>query len=110
MSNVKNWADITPIEAPITERLVFTGEKVMVVRNIIAPGDTVPNHKHPHEQIFAVLSGECDVVAEGRTVHLGPDGLMLFSSNVEHAVIVTGSQPLVALDIFSPIREDFLPK
>lgn len=104
-----SWDDIPTIRLEMMDRKIYTGEKVMLVRNSIHPHTIVPAHKHPHEQIFYVVAGACDVAMAGEpTRHLTAGGLALFPSNVEHSVTNTEDEPLVAFDIFSPIREDFL--
>ena len=103
-----NWDDIPVITLETMDRQIYTGEKVMLVRNNIHANVVIAAHSHPHEQIFYVVSGECDVTTEGQTKHLTAGGLALFPSNAVHEVVNTLDEPLVAIDIFSPIREDFL--
>ncbi len=103
-----NWDDIETIHLELMDRKIFTGENVMLVRNEIKPKAVVAAHKHVHEQLLYVVSGECDVVTEGEKKHLTAGGLALFPSNTEHSVINTLDEVLVAIDVFSPIREDFL--
>lgn len=103
-----NWNCIDPIPLGFLDRRIFTGEKVMLVHNVIHPNEVIPAHSHPHEQIFYVISGECDVTTQGKTEHLTAGGLALFPSDAEHAVTNTLDEDLVCIDIFAPIREDFL--
>lgn len=103
-----NWDDLKTIHLELMDRKIYTGKNVMLVRNEIKPKAVVPAHKHPHEQMLYIISGECDVTTNGTTSHLTAGGLALFPSNVEHAVVNTLDKELVAIDIFSPIREDFL--
>lgn len=103
-----DWDSIETIHLDLMDRKIFTGENVMLVRNAVKPKAVVPAHKHVHEQMLYVVSGECDVITEGAKQHLRAGGLALFPSNAEHSVINTLDDELVAIDIFSPIREDFL--
>ena len=103
-----NWDNIPVIALENMDRQIYTGEKVMLVRNSIHPHAVLPAHSHPHEQIFYVLSGACDVTTNSGTQHLTANGLAWFASNEEHTVVNTEDVPLVAIDIFAPIREDFL--
>lgn len=103
-----NWDALPVIKLETMDRQIYTGEKVMLVRNSIHPHAVVPAHSHPHEQILYVVSGECDVTTAGDTRHLQAGGLALFPSDAEHAVTNTMDEPLIAIDIFSPIRLDFL--
>ena len=103
-----NWDDIPVIKLETMDRQIYTGEKVMLVRNTIHPRAVIPNHAHPHEQITYVVSGECDVTTAGETRRVGPGGLSWFASDEEHEVVNTLDEPLVVIDIFAPIREDFI--
>ena len=103
-----NWDTLENIPLELMDRKIFTGENVMLTRHIVKPSVAMAPHKHPHEQILVVLSGECDVTTGDVTEHLTPGGLALFPSNVEHSFINTLDEELVLLDIFAPIREDFL--
>lgn len=104
------WDQMDPIPVAIGDRRLFTGEKCMMVHNTILPKETIPTHKHPHEQLFFVLSGACDVTVCGETRHLVAGGVAWFPGDEEHTVVNTLDEPLIALDVFSPIREDFLAK
>ena len=61
MNLFTNWDDIPTIHLDLMERKIFTGENVMLVKNCVHPHAEVPAHKHPHEQMLYVVSGECDV-------------------------------------------------
>ena len=108
MDLFQHWDNLPVIHLETMDRKIFTGKNIMLVQNSVHPHAVVPAHKHPHEQLLYVLSGECDVTTEGTTKHLTAGGLAFFASNAEHAVTNTEDVPLLALDIFHPIREDFL--
>lgn len=103
-----NWKDVPTIHLEAMDRKIFTGKNVMIVRNEIHPKAAMPMHSHPHEQLLYIQSGACDVVTDGQTQHMEAGGMAWFPSNSEHCVINTEDEPLVAFDIFTPIREDFL--
>ena len=103
-----NWDTLENIPLELMDRKIFTGENVMLTRHIVKPNIAMPPHRHPHEQILVVLAGECDVITDGVKEHLTPGGLALFPSNSEHSFTNTLNEELVLLDIFAPIREDFL--
>ena len=110
MELFQNWNELRSVPLGISDRKLFTGEQVMLVQNTVHPHELLPLHSHPHEQILMVLSGACDVTTDGVTQHLTEGGLAWFPSGAEHSVLNTEDVPLVALDVFSPIREDFLGK
>ena len=103
-----NWDEIDTIHLETMDRKIYTGENIMLVRNEIFPKAVVPEHNHYHEQMLYILSGECDVTTDGETKHLKAGEMALFPSDAKHSVVNTLDEVLVAIDIFSPIREDFL--
>jgi len=86
------------------------GESMMMVLNTTLPGYTVPAHSHPHEQIGMVYSGKgvLRIGEEERIVQQGD--FYCIPANVPHSDTCIGDEPFVMLDIFYPIREDFVSK
>ncbi|HEY7327422.1 MAG TPA: cupin domain-containing protein [Gemmataceae bacterium] len=69
-------------------------------------GTVVPFHHHPHEQGGILLKGKLELTIGDEARVVEPGSLFLIPANVPHkAVAVTG--PVVVLDVFSPIREDY---
>ena len=103
-----DWTQI-PVEniAEGIERQMIVGEKIMVCRLRFAPNVVTPAHDHPHEQMTFVeqgrvlfLIGDTERIAKaGDTLH--------FPSGVWHGATML-EEEVVLIDIFSPIREDFL--
>jgi quercetin dioxygenase-like cupin family protein len=86
------------------------GEQMMMVLNTTLPGYEVPTHSHPHEQVGMVYSGKAKlrIGDEERTVQKGD--FYCIPSNVPHSDTCIGDEPFVMLDIFYPVREDFIQK
>lgn len=82
-------------------------EKMMVSVVDLDAHSVVEEHSHPHEQVGMVLSGRAvfHIGSEERT--LGPGDVYRIPGNVKHKVVVL-DEPARAIDIFSPIREDYL--
>jgi len=95
------------------ETTVLTGcnnEKMMMVLNTTLPGHTVPMHSHPHEQIGMVYAGEAKlrIGDEERIARKGD--FYCIPANIPHSDTCIGDEPFVMLDIFYPVREDFIEK
>jgi len=95
------------------ETIILTGlhgEKMMMVLNTTLPGHSVPLHSHPHEQIGIVYSGKANlrIGEEERVVQKGD--FYCIPANVPHSDSVIGEEPFVMLDVFYPVREDFIEK
>jgi quercetin dioxygenase-like cupin family protein len=86
------------------------GERMMMVLNATLPKNTVPLHSHPHEQIGMVYGGKAKlrIGDEERTVQKGD--FYCIPANVPHSDTVIGDEPFVMLDVFYPVREDFIEK
>ena len=81
----------------------------MVLSNTLS-GHAVPLHSHPNEQVGIVYVGKAalKIGAEERTMKKGD--FYRISSNVPHVDMCLGNEPFVMLDIFYPLREDFIQK
>lgn len=95
------------------ETIILTGlhgEKMMMVLNVTLPRFTVPLHSHPHEQIGMVYAGKARlrIGDEERIVKKGD--FYCIPANVPHSDTTIGDEPFIMLDIFYPVREDFIKK
>jgi quercetin dioxygenase-like cupin family protein len=110
---------INPMKAPKIlqmkglETVILTGlqgEKMMMVLNKTLPGHTVPLHSHPHEQIGMVYGGKAKLKIgdEERIVEKGD--FYCIPANVLHSDTAISDEPFIMLDIFYPVREDFIDK
>lgn len=82
------------------------GENLMLSYLEMEQGAVVPMHSHPHEQGGFLIRGKMELTIGEEARIVEPGALFLIPSNVLHkAVAVEG--PLVALDVFSPVREDY---
>ncbi|HWS90643.1 MAG TPA: cupin domain-containing protein [Pyrinomonadaceae bacterium] len=90
-----------------TERQMIVGERVMVCRLRFAPRVVTPPHEHPHEQITLVERGRVlfTVGDEQRVAEAGD--VLHFPPGSWHGATML-EEEVVLIDIFSPIREDFL--
>jgi len=98
-------------EMPGLETTILTGlhgEQMMMALNDKLPGHTVPTHSHSHEQIGVVCAGKArlKIDDEERVVQKGD--FYCIPANVPHSDTCFGDEPFVMLDIFYPVREDFV--
>ncbi len=89
------------------ERQMIVGETMMLCRLRLAPRVVTPAHDHPHEQITLVEQGSALFIIgdEERIAQAGD--VLHFPPGTWHGATIL-DQEVVLLDIFSPIREDFL--
>lgn len=92
--------------APGVSIRTMWGEKVMMSVIESAPGAVVPLHTHPHEQAGMVLQGEFDMTIDGETRRMRPGDSYVIPGGIEHGIQGLDGWAL-ALDIFSPPREEY---
>jgi len=100
-------------QMPGLETTILTGlhgEKMMMTLNATLPGNTVPIHTHPHDQIGMVYAGKAilRIGNEERVVEEGD--FYCIPENTPHGDTCIGEKAFVMLDIFCPVREDFIEK
>jgi quercetin dioxygenase-like cupin family protein len=83
------------------------GEKMMLSLVEFDPHAVVQPHSHPHEQMGMLLEGELTFTIGGQTKTIRPGEMWRIPGGVVHSA-VAGDKPVKALDVFHPIREDYL--
>jgi quercetin dioxygenase-like cupin family protein len=105
----RDWSTI-PVEriGEGIERQMIWGERLMVCRLTIQPGIVTAVHAHAHEQITLVERGRAVFTIEGQTRIASAGDVLHFPSQTKHGATMLDEE-VVLIDIFTPIREDFLP-
>jgi len=103
-----NW-DSIPIEqvAEGIQRQMVVGEALMICRFRFAPFLVTPEHEHPHEQMSIVVSGRVRFFIEGTERIASPGDVLHFPPRCWHGATMMDEE-VVLIDIFTPVREDFL--
>jgi len=88
---------------------IFTaaGENVMLSYVEFEPHAVVEEHSHPHEQMGLLLEGQLEFFIGDEHHMVQPGQMWRIPGGVPHKAIA-GDQPVRALDVFSPVREDYL--
>ncbi|MDP6100656.1 MAG: cupin domain-containing protein [Dehalococcoidia bacterium] len=92
--------------APGARTQLAFGEKLNISALELEAHSVVPRHRHPHEQMGFVVSGEVEMGIGDKAKVLRKGDAYLVPSDVEHSAR-TFSAPAVVLDVFSPPREDY---
>ena len=103
------WNDI-PVEQinGAIARRFLTGDRVAVARFELARGGVVPRHAHENEQVSCVLSGALHFMFDGREVVARAGDVVQIPGGVAHEVAVL--EDSIVLDVFSPVRQDWIDK
>ena len=83
-----------------------TGENMMLSFVEFEPHAVVQPHSHPHEQMGLLLEGELTFTIGDEVQVVRPGQMWRIPGGVVHKA-VAGDQPVKALDVFYPIREDY---
>lgn len=104
-----DWSTI-PVEriAEGIERQMIWGERLMICRLRFAPRVVTAIHAHPHEQMTIVERGRVTFTVAGEQRTLSAGAVIHVPPGCEHGATMLDEE-VVLIDIFSPIREDFLP-
>lgn len=81
-------------------------DKMMLSYVELQPHAVVAEHSHPHEQVGIVLEGRAVFYIGGDEKTLSKGDMYRIPGNIKHRVVAL--EDLVkALDIFTPVREDY---
>lgn len=107
MATVLKLSEQGPYDlAPGVRMFPLFGDNAMLNVVDLDPGAVVPLHRHPHEQLGMVLSGEITMTIDGVDHRLGPDEAYAIPGGVEHGA-VGGPDGCRVIDVFQPVREDY---
>lgn len=92
--------------AGVVRRVLAYNEGLMCVENSFEKGAVGALHSHPHTQITYVVKGAFSFTIDGETRTVRAGDTLLKENGVEHGC--TCLEQGILLDIFSPMREDFV--
>jgi len=105
---VTDWSRIkVEHPAPGIKRQMVVGQNVMMVRFTFEPLLVTPEHTHPHEQMTLIIKGRVRFSIEGVETIVSAGDVLHFPPHNRHGATMLDEE-VVLIDIFSPIREDFL--
>lgn len=87
----------------------FVHGKTMTVSHVtIDKGSVMAVHSHPHEQVTFILEGELEMTIGGEKMLLKKGCIHVIPGNVPHGAVA--HVDCVVLDVFNPVREDYVIK
>ena len=92
----------------LTRQLFGYNDAILMAKVDFETGAVGAVHAHPHSQVSYVVSGEFDVFIDGVETRLGPGDSFYIEPNLDHGAVCRKAGVLI--DVFSPVREDFLPE
>jgi len=89
------------------DRQMVVGQNIMICRLRFDAFVDTPVHSHPHEQMTFVMKGKVKFSIDGNPVVVVPGDILHFPPDQKHGATMLDEE-VVLIDIFTPIREDFL--
>lgn len=96
------------VDDKIQRQIVGFDDKVMMVNVRFEKGGVGALHNHPHSQVTHIAEGKFEVTIGNKTTILEKGDSFHIPSEVVHGVVCLEAGMLV--DVFSPMREDFINK
>lgn len=87
--------------------LVF-GERTLATAFRMKAGSVLPAHAHPYEQTGYLVSGKLRLSIGAESFEATPGASWCIPPDVPHGAEIL--EDALALEIFSPVRPDYLPK
>jgi quercetin dioxygenase-like cupin family protein len=92
----------------VKKKIMAYNDQIMLVRVEFEMGATGPIHNHPHVQVTNVESGVFEIEIDRKKKILKSGDAFYVPSNAMHGVVCIEAGVLV--DVFAPMRADFLEK
>lgn len=105
---VRHHQEVQPIQlgGGTERRILAYDDSLMAVEVSFETGSEGAPHSHPHTQMSYVLSGSFRYGIEGESVILNPGDSVVVPGGLVHSTVCL--EKGVLLDVFTPMREDFL--
>ena len=99
--------DYKDVLEKIQEKTLVYGDRTLMAEFRLEHGADLPRHSHPHEQTGYLVSGEIELSIGDETHQVKPGDSWCIAGGVEHKATVL--EDSVAIEVFSPVREDYIP-
>ncbi|WP_346856390.1 cupin domain-containing protein [uncultured Draconibacterium sp.] len=108
MFTKNNTRDFRPLLKGVSMRPLAFEQKTILCEFKLEKGSVLPPHAHPYEQTGYLLSGKMDFRIDDKWQIAEPGDSWSIPENVEHEVKILEDSTI--LELFSPIRQDYLPE
>jgi quercetin dioxygenase-like cupin family protein len=95
-----------PAVPGITRKTLVHGEKTLLAEFHLAQGSQLPLHSHPNEQTGYLVSGRMRLIVDEEAWEIEPGDSWCIPAGVPHRAEILADS--VAVEVFAPVREDYL--
>ena len=92
----------------IKQKTLVYGERTLMTKFVLTKNGVLPDHAHPYEQTGYLVSGHILLKIGESEFDASTGDSWNIPMNVTHGARVL--EDSVAIEVFSPLREDYLPK
>jgi len=91
----------------IEQKTLVYGERTLMTEFQLKKGNSLPNHRHPHEQTGYLVSGRIRLIIGGIPNECEPGDSWCIPAEAEHGADII--EDAVAVEVFSPVRKEYIP-
>ena len=91
----------------IRQKTLVFGKNTLMAEFWLNEGSQLPQHTHQHEQTGYLVSGHMTLRIGNEESDIRPGASWNIPGNVEHSATIHGDS--VAVEVFYPVREEYLP-
>lgn len=91
----------------VHRKTLVYGKNTLLTEFLLEKGKTLPLHKHPQEQTGYLVSGKLILSIGTEQYEFDPGDSWMIPGDTEHSAQILENS--VAIEVFSPVREDYLP-
>lgn len=101
-----NEKSFIPMVPGAKRKTLAHGEKTLLIEVFLDKGSLVPEHSHLHEQTGYMVSGKAIFNIDNEESEVNPGDSWAIPGGAVHSVKVL--EDSVVVEVFSPVREDYL--
>jgi len=91
------------------ERTAIRSQGSLVTFNLFQPGvERAPPHSHPFDQLAIIVSGQFRMYVEEIAHDMPAGSALLIPAGHAHSGHPVGGEPVINIDVFAPVRGDYL--
>ncbi len=98
----------SPALPGIELKTLVHGDQTLMTEFLLEKGRQLPKHSHPHEQTGYLVKGHIRLTIGSEEYDVMPGDSWCIPGSVEHGAEVV--EESIAIEVFSPVREDYLPR
>jgi len=104
---IHRWSEVPREQiTPLFSRQMIHTASMTIARMELRKGASVPEHSHHNEQVTTIERGRMRFVVDGAEVILNTGETLHIPPHAPHSAEVL--EDVVAVDVFSPPREDWI--